>query len=171
MIIPFNTVVGPCASSGSFRRIHSGMVISEKGDQIDGAIRIMRTEIANFDRAGFLDSSDKQYPGASIFQTADGRYYMMLDRFNANDYLIGYEVIPCVDTTIVQAVAPRTCTPCQENCRKEMQPVMYYARKQRSSESDIPIVFNSKVVRCIPRQQQPKLACAVELARLQQQNK
>ncbi|MBK9249349.1 MAG: hypothetical protein IPM69_14860 [Ignavibacteria bacterium] len=131
-------VVDRC-ESGYFQIVHSGSVISESGVQIDGAVRIFRTQIKSFEVVGRVGYAE----GTLVFQMTDGRFFRLIDAYNAEQYVIGYEVVPCRDKAL-----KISCLPCPTNCKTETLNTVYYARKQRTTESDIIVKFSRKFTRC-----------------------
>lgn len=136
--------VSSICEEGFFQVIHSGQVISEKGELIDGAIRIDRNEIKSFDRVGSVGNA----LGSQVFELKSGRFFRLIDRFNSDNYVIGYEVIPC----------PKKCKTCPTNCRTEKKRVIYYARQQRISDTDIPVKVARKRINCFANTV-PKVDC------------
>lgn len=151
---------GKCSGVGTYRRVHSGQVIEERGEMVQGAIRIPRTEIESFDTVGYMDDSDGVYAGARIFKTSNNIYFNLIDRYNSQLYVVGYQVIPCVEFL---------CKPCPDNCKKQQSVETFYARKVKQNDTDVPVVINRKILKCEPKPGKLQLVCALELAKLQQQ--
>ncbi len=89
------------------------------------------------------------------------------------------ELVPCnvaVQKEAVKRVTtgwnpnPLKCPKCPTNCKKQEQKTMYYARANKTSESDIPIVMNRKIIKCENTASMPQQACSQELAKLQNRN-
>jgi len=124
---------------GYFQIEHSGIVVSESGEQIDGATRIYRTQIKSFEVVGRVGNAE----GSLVFQMTDGRYFRLIDVFNAEQYVIGYEVVPCRDN-----VQKTSCLPCPTNCKTVPRKTVYFARQQRIADSDIAVQFSRKRITC-----------------------
>ncbi len=132
---------------GYYEPIASGKIIVENGEEIYGAIRISRSDIRSFDQVGSVGNAE----GSRVFELHDGRHFILIDRFNSLNYVIGYEVVPC----------RKKCYPCPTSCTRKIQNTIYYAHPTRTSESDIVITMGRKVVKCVPGATVPRVDCTV----------
>lgn len=131
---------------GYYEPISSGKIIVENGEEIYGALRIDRAAIRSFDTVGHVGNSD----GARVFELLDGRRFILIDRYNSLNYVIGYEVVPCKNK----------CFPCPTSCRTVQTRTVYYARPTRTSPTDVEIKVSRKKITCSTDSTIPKVDCA-----------
>lgn len=152
--------------AGYYRVVHSGQSVIERGEQIDGAVRIFRSQIKSFDIVGRVAKAD----GTLVFEMLDGRKFRLIDRFNADEYVIGYIVEPCpLPFAAPPFAAP--CAPCPTGCTTVTKNEVYYARKSRKNANDIPIQMNRRIIKCEDSASAPRPSCQDEIFQIKQRYK
>lgn len=109
-----------------------------------------------------------KYSGLNVFNdNSTGKVYVDI----GTAYPKLQEIVP-TNTVITSAPPPATDCPCN-NCREETIIETWYASKNQTSPSDIPVNMSSEVVVCepinSPNGNQPQILCAADLAALNAQ--
>ncbi len=97
------------------------------------------------------------YDGALKFYLKEGEFYTDLNQ------------VTCKGASASSTPRIRSstdCPACPTNCRTETKKQTYFARPQKLSETDIPIVMNKKIVKCENTTSAPQQSCAAELQKL-----